>query len=78
MIGITLILSFITAFKYGRSCVLEKGISSSSEGKAFTISEVRLLSVAGLLRSRSRVKVAVRLVVSLPAILFEFQSAQAG
>ena len=42
---------------------------SFKDGRAASISAIRGLSFSGLLRSKSRVKVAVRLVVSLPAIL---------
>ncbi len=69
MIGMILILSLMTAFKYGRSCVLAKVIVSSRDGNVESISVITSLSLSRLLRSRSSVNVAVRLVVSLPAIL---------
>ena len=69
----TLILSLMTAFKYGRSWVLANVIVSSRDGNVEWISDINSFSLSRLLRSRSIVNVAVRLVVSLPAILLKFE-----
>ena len=69
IIGINLMLSLIAALRYGRSWVFANVTLSSRDGKVESISEVNSLSLSGLLRSNSKVNAAVRLVVSLPAIL---------
>jgi len=69
MIGIILMLSLITAFKYGRSWVLANVTVSSRDGKAVSISEINSFNLSWLLRRSKSVNVAVRLVVSLPATL---------
>jgi hypothetical protein len=65
-----LIASYITAFMYGKSCVLAKVTSSSLDGNARPISSTKHLRGLGLLTSCSRHRVSVMLVVSVPATLF--------
>jgi hypothetical protein len=67
--GRTLMLSLMTAFKYGRSWVFWNVTGSLFEGNAVSNSASSFLRIFGLFTRSNRVNVAVILVVSLPAIL---------